>query len=47
MKTTMITAMLVSTALVAPLVYLELRYALPIYTEFPYPLFAILWLLTF
>jgi hypothetical protein len=45
MKTTLIAAMLISTALVAPLVYLELRYAAQIYTQFPYTLFGILWLL--
>jgi hypothetical protein len=43
MKTTIIGALLVSTALVAPLIYLELRYAKMIYSEFPYPLFATLW----
>jgi len=44
MKTTMITATLVSTVLVAPLVYLELRYGTQSYSRFPYPLFLILWL---
>ena len=44
MKTTSITAALVSTVLVAPLVYLELRYGTQNYSNFPYPLFAILWL---
>jgi hypothetical protein len=41
MRSTTIAAALVSTALVAPLLYLELRYG---YSDFPYPLFAILWL---
>jgi hypothetical protein len=45
MKTSLITATLVSTILVAPLVYLELRYAMQNYSNFPYPLFAILWLI--
>ena len=44
MKTTMIAAMLISTALVTPLIYLELRYGTQSYSHFPYPLFAILWL---
>jgi len=44
MKTTMITATLVSTVLVAPLVYLELRYGTQSYSRFPYALFTILWL---
>ena len=44
MKTTMITATLVSTVLVAPLVYLELRYGTQSYSRFPYALFSILWL---
>lgn len=41
MKTTTIAGALVSTALIVPLLYLELRYA---YSDFPYPLFAVLWL---
>jgi hypothetical protein len=41
MKYTTITAALVSTVLVAPLLYFELRYG---YSGFPYFLFAVLWL---
>jgi hypothetical protein len=42
MKTTAIMAALIGAALVTPLLYLELRNAG--YTHFPYPLFAVLWL---
>ena len=42
LKSTTITAALISTALVIPLLYLELRNIG--YTHFPYPLFAVLWL---
>ncbi|MGH9722445.1 MAG: hypothetical protein ACRD8O_19715 [Bryobacteraceae bacterium] len=44
-KTNMITATLVSTVLVAPFSYLELRYGTHNYSRFPYELFTILWLL--
>jgi hypothetical protein len=43
MKTGM-RAALVSTALVAPLVYLELQYGRQNYSRFPYELFVILWI---
>lgn len=42
MRISLIAATLASAILVAPLVYLELRYAS--YSDFPYALFAILWL---
>ncbi len=53
MKATLTRAMLVASALVAPLLYLELRYAsrnyaqgpLPPVVQFPIPLFIILWLI--
>lgn len=38
-------AALISSILVAPFVLLELRYGSQSYSKFPYPLFAILWLL--
>ena len=38
-------AALISSALVTPLVFLELHYASQDYSEFPYLLFAVLWLL--
>jgi len=37
-------AALISSALVTPLVFLELHYASQDYSEFPYLLFAVLWL---
>jgi len=42
MKATVVRAMLVSTVLVAPLIYLQLRFG---YSDFPFVLFAVLWLL--
>ena len=42
---TLITAALISGALVAPFVVLELWYGSHNYSSFPYPLFAMLWLL--
>lgn len=44
MKSTGIIAMLVGAALVAPLVYLEFRYAMKIHSSFPFALFEMLWL---
>jgi hypothetical protein len=44
MKSTGNSAMLVATVLVAPLPYLELRYASKHCAQFPYPLFIGLWL---
>jgi hypothetical protein len=41
MRSTAIAAALLSTGLAAPLLYLELRNG---YSNFPYPLFAVLWL---
>lgn len=45
MKNSMVAAMLISTALVAPLIYLELLYAMNVYSDFPWPLFVMLWLI--
>jgi hypothetical protein len=44
MKNTTIVATLLSTVLVAPLAYLQLHNAKQNPWQFPYPLFAILWL---
>jgi hypothetical protein len=43
--TTVVSSALISSTLIAPFVYLELRYASQNYSEFPYPLFAVMWLL--
>lgn len=45
MRNTIPTAILAGAAVVAPFIYLELRYARTIYSNFPFPLFALLWLL--
>jgi hypothetical protein len=42
---TLLTAGLTSSVLIAPLVLLELRYGTHNYSSFPYPVFAILWVL--
>jgi hypothetical protein len=41
MKSTVLAAILVSSGLVAPLIFFELRFG---YSNFPYTLFAVLWL---
>ena len=46
-NTAFVTASLTSTILLAPLAFLELRYASQSYSSFPYVLFAVLWLLSF
>ncbi|HET8546528.1 MAG TPA: hypothetical protein VFL57_00915 [Bryobacteraceae bacterium] len=42
---TLTTAAVISSAMVAPFVFLELRYGAQNYSSFPYPLFGVLWLL--